>query len=67
MPNLDLFGNVIASELPDTGDSKPIAGFSKPRPIEAKPMPQIVSVKESICVPYYVVRESVNLTWILHD
>jgi hypothetical protein len=65
--NVDLFGVPIASELPDTGILRASGAKTAPRPIPAKPMPQIVSVKESICVPYYVVKESANLTWILHD
>jgi hypothetical protein len=69
--NVDLLGVPIASELPDTGILRASGAKTAPRPIPAKPMPQIVSVivsvKESICVPYYVVKESANLTWILHD
>jgi hypothetical protein len=64
MPNLDLFGNVIASELPIAAPLEASGAKTAPRPIDVKPICQS-SFDSDVIRPYHVIREG-NLTWILH-
>jgi hypothetical protein len=64
--NVDLFGVPIESELPIAGVLEASGAKTAPRPIDVKPICQS-SFDSDVIRPYHVVKESVNLTWILHD
>jgi hypothetical protein len=63
--DVDLFGNELPAEVPFAGSPKPLAGKNPPLSPDS-PTSQSVSVKESIFVPYYVVKESPTVCWVVN-
>jgi hypothetical protein len=64
-----LFGDAIApdgSGLPIPAPLRASGAIPAPRPIDVKPICQS-SFDSDVIRPYCVVKESANVTWILHD